>query len=140
MHLIIEETINVEDLAEMKEVYMSVGWMKHSEEVIRQVFESSNVKVIVKADNNRIIGFGRAISDGVFNAAIYDLVVHKEFQDRGIAKKILNHLLEKLADVSCVHLISTSGNEDFYKKHGFKKVKTGMARYKRTELEDEYLE
>lgn len=139
MQLKIDEAIRVEDLAEMKKVYMSVGWMKHSEEVIRQVFESSNVKVIVKADN-RIIGFGRAISDGVFNAAIYDIVVHKEFQNRGIAKKILSHILEKLTHISCVHLISTSGNEDFYKKHGFKKVKTGMARYLRTELEKEYLE
>ncbi len=128
-----------EDLAEMKEVYRSAGWMKHTNEVIKQVFEASNIKVIAKSEG-RVVGFGRAISDGVFNAAIYDIVVHKEFQNEGIARQILQVLLEKLSGVSCVHLISTTGNEGFYRKLGFRKVKTGMARYLNSELRNEYLE
>ncbi|XXM73039.1 GNAT family N-acetyltransferase [Lysinibacillus sphaericus] len=134
-----KEEICSSDLGGMIEVYQSVGWMNHSNEVIKKVFDSSNVKVIVKTDN-RVIGFGRALSDGVFNAAIYDIVVHREFQNRGIAKNIMTRLLERLEGVSCVHLISTSGNEELYKKCGFRKVKTGMARYIREELQDEYLE
>ncbi|WP_440480402.1 GNAT family N-acetyltransferase [Rossellomorea aquimaris] len=139
MKLEITEEYCSGDLEEMKAVYQSVGWMKHSAEVIKQVFESSNVIVIVKLEE-RVVGFGRALSDGVFNAAIYDIVVHREFQQQGIAKKILAHLLDRLERVSCVHLISTSGNEAFYKKCGFRKMKTGMARYIREELQDEYLE
>ncbi|QTC41658.1 GNAT family N-acetyltransferase [Bacillus sp. V3] len=139
MILDIKEEFHTDDLEEMKAVYQSVGWMKHSPEVIKQVFESSNVIVIVKAEE-QVVGFGRALSDGVFNAAIYDIVVHREFQNQGIACKIMRRLLERLEGVSCVHLISTSGNEEFYKKCGFRKVKTGMARYIREELQDEYLE
>ncbi|MFL8938268.1 GNAT family N-acetyltransferase [Rossellomorea oryzaecorticis] len=139
MILDIKEEFHTDDLEEMKAVYQSVGWMKHSPEVIKQVFESSNVIVIVKAEE-QVVGFGRALSDGVFNAAIYDIVVHREFQNQGIACKIMRSLLERLEGVSCVHLISTSGNEEFYKKCGFRKVKTGMARYIREELQDEYLE
>ncbi|OAT81969.1 GCN5 family acetyltransferase [Bacillus sp. MKU004] len=139
MILDIKEEFHTGDLEEMKAVYQSVGWMKHSPEVIKQVFESSNVIVIVKAEE-QVVGFGRALSDGVFNAAIYDIVVHREFQNQGIARKIMTRLLDRLQGVSCVHLISTSGNEEFYKKCGFKKVKTGMARYIREELQDEYLE
>lgn len=139
MILDIKEEFHTDDLEEMKAVYQSVGWMKHSPEVIKQVFESSNVIVIVKAEE-QVVGFGRALSDGVFNAAIYDIVVHREFQNQGIARKIMTRLLDRLQGVSCVHLISTSGNEEFYKKCGFKKVKTGMARYIREELQDEYLE
>ena len=29
----------------------------------------------------------------------------------------------------CFHLISTTGNESFYKKLGLKRIKIGMARY-----------
>jgi hypothetical protein len=58
----------------MKEVYESVGWTKHTEEVIQQVFEASNVIALAFCDG-RIVGVGRALSDGVFNAAIYDVVV-----------------------------------------------------------------
>jgi hypothetical protein len=113
MKVEIQKNISDEDLDSMKEVYQSVGWNKHTNEVIKLVFEASNVKVVVKCDG-RIVGFGRAISD---------VVVHKEFQVPG-----------------GVHLISTTGNEEFYRKVGFIKVKTGMARYLNGGLGDEYLE
>ena len=127
------------NLDEMKEVYASVGWTKHTNEIIRQVFKASNVVALVKV-NGRIIGIGRGITDGVFNAAIYDVVVHRDFQRQGIAKKIMEFLLDKLSNVSCIHLISTTGNEGFYRKLGLKKLKTGMARYLNPSLSDEYLE
>ncbi|MEK5521770.1 GNAT family N-acetyltransferase [Heyndrickxia sporothermodurans] len=127
------------NLEEMKEIYSSVGWTKHSEEIIKQVFEASNVLAFVTV-NGRIVGFGRAMSDGVFNAAIYDVVVHPDFQKQGIAKQIMQYLLDELSDVSCVHLISTTGNEGFYKRLGLKKLKTGMARYLNPNLAHEYLE
>lgn len=127
------------NLEEMREVYASVGWKKHSPKVIQQVFEASNVIALVYV-NGRIIGFGRAMTDGIFNAAIYDVVVHKHYQGQGIASKIMAYLLNQLRDVSCVHLISTTGNEEFYYKSGFKKLKTVMARYLNLDLRAEYLE
>jgi len=126
------------NLDEMREVYQSVGW-RHTNEIIKQVFEASNVIALVTI-NGRIVGFGRAISDGVFNAAIYDVVVHRDYQKQGIAKSIMEFLLDKLTDVSCVHLISTTGNEEFYRKMGLKKVRTGMARYLHARLAEEYLD
>ncbi|MGA9290827.1 MAG: GNAT family N-acetyltransferase, partial [Anaerobacillus sp.] len=136
MYLEIQEDIFVKDLEEMKEVYQSVGWMKHTNDVIKRVFDASDIKVLVKV-NNRIVGLGKAISDGKFNASIYDIVVHKDFQNKGIARQILNHILKQLKEVSCVHIISTTGNEEFYWKQGFRKVKTGMARYLNSELHNE---
>ncbi|WP_040203475.1 GNAT family N-acetyltransferase [Neobacillus jeddahensis] len=135
----IHSDFSMGNLEEMKEIYSSVGWTRHTKEIIKQVFEASNVVALVTV-NDRVVGFGRAQTDGVFNAAIYDVVVHPDFQKQGIAKQIIEHLLDQLADVSCVHLISTSGNEGFYQKLGFKKLKTGMARYLNPHLANEYLE
>lgn len=59
--------------------------------------------------NGRIVGFGRAIGDGVYNAAKYDVLVHPEFQKQEIARKLMDNLLLKLSNISCVHLISTTG-------------------------------
>ncbi|MEE3895578.1 GNAT family N-acetyltransferase [Priestia megaterium] len=123
----------------MKEIYHSVGWTKHDEEKIKKVFQSSNV-VAIAYDEDNIAGFGRALSDGVFNAAIYDVVVDEHYQNIGIGQQIIENLLAQLKDISCVHLVSTSGNEDFYKKAGFQKMKTGMARYLNRTLAEEYLE
>lgn len=127
------------NLDEMRDVYRSVGWKKHTNEIIKQVFEASNVHAFVEYDG-RIVGFGRAMTDGVFNAAIYDVVVHQDYQKQGIARKIMEFLLNELRDVSCVHLIATTGNEEFYQRLGLKKVKTGMARYLNPVLADGYLE
>ncbi|WHY94567.1 GNAT family N-acetyltransferase [Neobacillus cucumis] len=127
------------NLDEIKDVYASVGWTKHTNAIIRQVFETSNVVAFVKV-NGRIIGIGRGMTDGVFNAAIYDVVVHRNFQRQGIAKKIMEFLLDMLRNVSCVHLISTTGNVGFYQKLGLKKLKTGMGRYLNPSLSHEYLE
>jgi len=127
------------NLNEIQQVYASVGWMKHNPYIIRQIFKAST-HITIAMNDNRVIGFGRAISDGVFNAAIYDIVVHSDYQGSGVGKLIIEDLLHNLQSVSCVHLISTSGNEGFYRRAGLKKVKTSMARYLDPALDEEYLE
>ncbi len=76
----------------------------------------------------------------MFNAAIYDVVVKKTYQQKGISRKMIEILLEDLKQISCIHLISTTGNEELYRKLGFKKLKTGMAIYKSIKLDSEYTE
>jgi ribosomal protein S18 acetylase RimI-like enzyme len=135
----IHNEFSISNLDEMREIYQSVGWRKQTNEIIKKVWEASTVTAFATIDG-RIVGFGRALSDGVFNAAIYDVVIHCDFQKQGIAKKIVENLLTQLKDVSCVHLISTTGNENFYNKIGFRKIKTGMARYLNPVLSKEYLD
>ncbi|KMY42924.1 GCN5 family acetyltransferase [Bacillus sp. FJAT-27916] len=139
MDIVLYENTEHADWNEMREIYASVGWTKHTNERIKHVFEASNVMAIAKADG-RIIGFGRAMSDGVFNAAIYDIVVHRDNQGMGVARAVMKNLLEQLKDVSCVHLLSTTGNEDFYRQFGMRKLKTGMGRYLNPALANQYLE
>ncbi|MFB1082534.1 GNAT family N-acetyltransferase [Jeotgalibacillus sp. JSM ZJ347] len=137
--VLIKYDLEEQDISTIKEIYQSVGWMKHDEGTIRKVFEASTHHIFA-FEESRMIGFSRALSDGIFNAAIYDVVVHKDFQGRGIARILVEELMVEFRTVSCVQLIATTGNEGFYKKLGFRKLKTGMARYIREELADAYLE
>jgi len=139
MKISLSSSIENIEWSRMKDIYHSVGWKNHDEEKIKKVFQSSNV-VAIAYDENKIVGFGRALSDGVFNAAIYDVVIDEQYQNKGIGQKIIENLLAPLNDISCVHLVSTAGNEEFYKKAGFRKMKTGMARYLKPALVEEYLE
>jgi hypothetical protein len=70
------------DLDEMKKIYLSVNWTKHTTEVIKQVFKSSNICAFAVV-NGKLAGFGRAMTDGVFNTAIYDVIVHLSFKKAG---------------------------------------------------------
>ena len=86
---------------------------------IRKIFENST-HVVFAIYDNKVIGFARALSDGVFNAAIYDLVVNKDFQNNQIGMYMLKHILKEIGSLSCIHLISTIDNLEFYQKAGFK--------------------
>ena len=132
-----EYQFNINDVEDMMEVYHSNGWEGHSQEDIIKIFNISTHVIIAKKDA-KVVGFIRALSDGVFNAAIYDLVVHIDYQQQGIGKELINLMLEHLGELSCVHLISTTGNEVLYEKMGFRKLKTGMAIYQNQKLKDEY--
>ncbi|WP_204253509.1 GNAT family N-acetyltransferase [Mammaliicoccus sciuri] len=134
-----EREFKSENIDSIKEVYESVGWLGHDNEKIEKIFLNSSHVVIVK-NYDEVIALARALTDGVFNAAIYDVVVKKTYQQKGISRKMIEILLEDLKQISCIHLISTTGNEELYRKLGFKKLKTEMAIYKSIKLDSEYTE
>jgi len=76
--------------------------------------------------DQKIIGFGRAISDNQYQSAIYDVVVLPEFQNQGVGKLIMEALLEKLPKSASVLIFVAPGKQDFYRKFGFGNLKTGM--------------
>ena len=88
---------------------------------------SKSHKSIVIEIENKYVAAGRSISDGRYTFLI-DLVVLQEFKMKGFGKLILEELL-KGEDKNFVYLNSTWEAENFYKKMGFKKQKTGYARY-----------
>lgn len=81
-----------------------------------------------------IIGFGRAISDTRYQSAIYDVVVLPEFQNQGVGKSIMEALLEKLPKSAPVLIFVVPGKQDFYRRFGFGKLKTGMGLFPNPEM------
>jgi aralkylamine N-acetyltransferase len=84
--------------------------------------------------DGRIIGFGRALSDGQYQSALYDVVVLPEFQQQGVSRTIINALLEKLPNNSTVLIFVAPGKQDFYRKFGFGNLKTGMGLFPNPEM------
>lgn len=97
----------------------------------KKAFENSQVTVFI-FNNDQLIGFGRAISDSAYQAAIYDLAVSPEYQGKGIGNLILENLLSRLSDCNVI-LYANPGKEGFYLKKGFRKMKTGLARFFKAE-------
>ena len=94
---------------------------------IKTAFERS-YKVVTAWDGEMLIGAGRMLSDGICYATIFDVGVLPEYQKKGIGKGLMQELLNGEEDMP-IHLTSTFGNEDFYKKLGFKKHKTAYSKY-----------
>jgi len=86
-------------------------------------------------DADKLIGMGRAISDGEYQAVIYDLVVLPEFQYKGIGNQIMRELQKRLP-VETIILYAVPGKEAFYEKLGYSKMLTAMA--KKTKEEENF--
>ncbi len=106
-----------------------VGMAYYEPDAHRKAFEASHTTVFVyHAD--RMIGFGRAISDGAYQAAIYDCAIIPEFQRKGIGTIIMKNILSWISHCNVI-LYATPGKEGFYQTLGFRKMKTGMAYFKK---------
>lgn len=91
-----------------------------------RAFENSYL-VCFAFESEKLIGMGRAISDGVYQAAIYDVVLLPEYQNKGIGRQLMKNLYDRLP-VETVILFAAPGKESFYKKIGYHRMLTAMAR------------
>jgi ribosomal protein S18 acetylase RimI-like enzyme len=68
----------------------------------------------------RLVGFGRATSDGVFRAVLWDVVVAAEHQGQGLGRRIVEALLSypAVASAERVYLMTTNSS-GFYERLGF---------------------
>lgn len=67
----------------------------------------------------KLIGFGRAVSDGVFRAFIEDVIVDSTWRGQGIGDRIMRHLLEQLNAVEEIVLCCHDDLVSFYARYGF---------------------
>ena len=77
-------------------------------------------------DDQQLIGLARALCDGVYHAAIYDVVLLPDYQGRHIGQEMLRRLWAQLP-VANIILFANPGREGFYAKLGFRKMLTAMA-------------
>lgn len=116
----------------VSELLKSAGMAYYEPDIQKNAFEASHTTVFIYHDNN-LIGCGRALSDGAYQAAVYDCAVLPEYQGKGIGKTIITHILSELSNCNVI-LYATPGKEGFYKKYGFRKMQTGMARFIKSDI------
>ncbi len=107
------------------DILRQVGMAYHTGEIHKRAFDNSYTVVFV-FDEEMLVGFGRAISDGEYQAAIYDVAVLPNYQGKGIGRIIVQAIVERTPNCNFI-LYASPGKEKFYEKENFKRMKTGMA-------------
>ncbi len=109
-------------------IYKEAGWWDTSNdknpEFLNHIVEDSAVFVGAFLEKN-LIGIGRALSDLASDAYIQDVAVLKEFRGKGIGRKIIKTLIEKLKEngVDWIGLVAQPGTSSFYEELGFEVLK-----------------
>ena len=89
---------------------------------LRDCLSKSDVIVSLWIDK-KIVGFGRALSDGIFRSVLWDIVIDRNHQGNGYGKVIVNALLESqsIKNSKKIYLMTTN-KKDFYTQLDFKEV------------------
>lgn len=71
-------------------------------------------------DKEQLIGFARAISDGIYRATIWDVVIHPDYQGHGLGRKLVETVLShpRMNRVERIYLMTTH-QQQFYERIGF---------------------
>ena len=72
---------------------------------------------------NEIVGFGRALTDGIYRGVLWDIVIDQNHQGRGYGKLIVQNLLssKKIKNTKKLYLMTTN-KKLFYSQFDFKEV------------------
>lgn len=93
---------------------------------LKTAFTHSRFRCFV-FEAGRIVGVGRALADGVDCSYICDVAVLPSHQGAGLGKQIVSRLIELSRGHKKIILYAAPGKEPFYRKFGFRRMKTAMA-------------
>ncbi|MBI3803729.1 MAG: GNAT family N-acetyltransferase [Nitrospirae bacterium] len=108
------------DPQEVLALYRYANWSKdRTLEETRQVLAQSS-GVFSLWEGPRLVAFARVLTDFLFRAAIYDVIVHPDVQRKGVGRALIYKVLThpSLKKVPVFHLL-TSDKRPFYEKLGF---------------------
>ena len=110
------------------ELYKAGGWWNETsslDNILPLIRGSFAFVTAMDVRTKKIIGMGRALSDGVSDAYIQDVIVLPGYRKRGIATEIIKSLVAVCleSNVSWIALVAEPGTGEFYKELGFKRMK-----------------
>jgi N-acetylglutamate synthase-like GNAT family acetyltransferase len=114
------------DIGQLQELFdIAAFWAKGRNIKDLAIAIANSEPVISVWDQELLIGFARATSDGIYRATIWDVVIHPDYQGNGLGSKLIETVLNhpRMQKVERVYLMTTHQHK-FYEKIGFQVNKT----------------
>ena len=116
-------------LTELHGLYQQVWWAKdRSYEQARKCVEGSQLCLGIIDEDGRLVGFARVLTDFIFKAVIFDVIVCQSKRGAGLGEELMysiqNH--PKLNEVKHFELYCLPEMEAYYEHFGFSKDVGGV--------------
>ena len=89
------------------------------------MYANSNL-ILTAWDKDKLIGISRALTDFCYCCYLSDLAVRKEYQKRGIGRKLIELTKENIGEQTTLILLSAPTAMDYYPKVGMLKIDNGF--------------
>jgi ribosomal protein S18 acetylase RimI-like enzyme len=122
-------TIEANELNAARRLLVASGWDRAVDDVetFAKLVSRSQV-AIVAVDEGRVVGFLRALTDGMTNGYISMVVVDEAYRGRGVGRAMVRHAMGDDASITWVLRAGRDGVVPFYEKLGFTRSQVAMER------------
>ncbi len=113
---------------QVQELFLSVNWVSgnYPERLYKALINSSTVLTVW--DDEKLVGLTRVLDDTQMLAQIHYVLVHPDYQGKGIAGSMIRHIKEKYKDFMYIEVMpEDKNNVPFYEKQGFCVMENGVA-------------
>ena len=122
-----------QDYEAVRRFLCEVGWQRRvgDAERFRRIVEGAQ-RTVVAFDGGRVVGFARALCDGVSNGYISTVAVAVDMRGRGVGRELVRRLVGEDAGITWV-LRAGHGSEGFWRRMGFEVSEVSMERVRATD-------
>ena len=116
-------------LDSLLDLYRAVGWTSYTSgersRDLEKAFANSSF-VVTAWDGEVLVGLARTLSDDLAILYLQDILVHPDYQRRGIGMQLMNACLERYAHVRAKVLMTDDDERQrlFYERAGFKSMQS----------------
>lgn len=100
-----------------------VGWWEIDKNAADAALINSLFSVVA-IEHDTAVGLGRIIGDGGLYFYIQDLIIHPDFQNKGLGKslmkKLMDYIMANAKSGAFIGLMAAKGLEKYYEPFGFK--------------------
>lgn len=129
--MVFVEDLKEKHIKQLKEIYDQIWFAQNRNfEDIKLMLSNSYLNYAI-LENDNLVGFSRVISDGIYKAFIYDVIIREDFQNKGLGKLLVERLLlhDKISKINHIELYCLEETSGFYKKLGFEERSSKLYRF-----------
>ncbi|HRQ90410.1 MAG TPA: GNAT family N-acetyltransferase [Bacteroidia bacterium] len=110
-------------IEQLHALYQREWWsIDRSLEDVRTMLQHSDyIFGIVSKDSQQLCGFARILTDEIFKALVFDVIIHPDHRSRGLGFFLMEHITNHpvISRVQHVELYCLPERVEFYQKQGF---------------------
>lgn len=109
------------DLSQLQELFsLTAVWAQERRLEDLKIAIANSDPVVSVWERGKMIGFARAISDGIYRATIWDVVIHPDYREVRLGHKLVESVLShpRINRVERVYLMTTN-QQHFSQQIGF---------------------
>lgn len=110
-------------IQDLEQLYKQGWWSQERKlEDIETMLNHSNILIgLVNTETQKLIGFTRVLTDCIYRAVIFDVLVDSSYQKQGLGQRLMQEIINhpNLKSLECFILFCLPEMLPFYEKIGF---------------------